>query len=243
MALAAATASLGVAFAGPPFATDDPEPTEYGHYEIYLYSEGTWASEALDGTAVGVEVNYGLLPNVQISADLPVGFNIADDASPRFDIGDASVGLKYRFLEEDVGGWLPEMSIYPSFEAALVRSGSTSADRPTHLFLPVWAQKTFGEWTVFGGGGYRINDGTAARNSWFTGIAALKELDEDFRLGAELYRETAQARDENATTAFSVGGTYDLNQSWHVVGSVGAGFEDNTHTTSVTSYVALEWTF
>ncbi|MBI1212853.1 MAG: hypothetical protein GC190_15430 [Alphaproteobacteria bacterium] len=239
---AAVLAPIGVAYAGPPFATDDPVPTDYGHYELYLYSEGTWAGESLDGTAVGVEVNYGLLPDLQVSADLPVGFNIPDDAGPRFDIGDASVGLKYRILHEDTEGWQPDLSVFPSFEAALVYSGSSGSDRPTHLFLPLWAQKTFGEWSVFGGGGFRINDGVGARNSWFTGIAALKHMGDGLHLGGEFYRETAEARGENGTTAFSLGGTYDLSDSWHVVGSVGAGVADHSGSTSITSYVALEWT-
>jgi hypothetical protein len=28
---------VAAALAGPPFVTDDPEPTELGHFEMYLY--------------------------------------------------------------------------------------------------------------------------------------------------------------------------------------------------------------
>lgn len=28
------------AAAGPPYATDDPEPTDYWHYEVYVFSGG-----------------------------------------------------------------------------------------------------------------------------------------------------------------------------------------------------------
>jgi hypothetical protein len=52
------------AWAGPPFLTDDPEPTETGHWEIYaplVEAEGQGSS--FEGSA-GVEINYGAAPNV-----------------------------------------------------------------------------------------------------------------------------------------------------------------------------------
>jgi hypothetical protein len=38
-------------------------------------------------------------------------------------------------------------------------------------FLPVWVQKSFGEWTTYGGGGYWINqdDNLGDKNYWFAG--------------------------------------------------------------------------
>ncbi len=236
-------AALAVAaYAGPPFATDDPEPTEYQHFEVYLYSEASWAGDSQGGTAVGLEVNYGLMPNLQVSAALPVGFDLPDDSKPRFGIGDAEFGLKYRFAEEDNDGFMPQISFFPSIEAALIRSGSTTGDRATHVFLPLWAQKSFGDWTTFGGGGYRINNGTDARNSWFVGWAALKQIDDDWHLGAEIYRESAQTDGGNGVNAFSIGATYDLSERWHIAGSAGAGFEDRSGAATLSTYIALEWT-
>lgn len=46
------------ASAGPPFLTDDPEPTETGHWEIYaplLEAEGRGADF---GGSAGIEINY-----------------------------------------------------------------------------------------------------------------------------------------------------------------------------------------
>jgi hypothetical protein len=45
-------AALGLvspAMAGPPYVSDDPEPTDYRHFEIYTFSNGT----ATRGTSVG----------------------------------------------------------------------------------------------------------------------------------------------------------------------------------------------
>ncbi|HXL72803.1 MAG TPA: hypothetical protein VN963_04175, partial [bacterium] len=55
-------------WAGPPFETDDPEPTDYRHWEIYL---GATAQQVLGqgwlGTAPFLELNYGGLPDIQFS--------------------------------------------------------------------------------------------------------------------------------------------------------------------------------
>ena len=241
VALTLAAAAAGAARAGPPFATDDPEPTDYGHFEAYLYSQASWGGDAT-GTAVGLEVNYGALPDLQVSVALPVGFNASDDAGPRFGIGDAELGLKYRFIHEDCDGWMPQVGFFPSVDAALVRSSATSSDRPIHVFLPLWAQKSFGDWTTFGGGGYRINDGNNAKDSWFIGWAALKQISDGLRLGGEIYREAAETRGTNDTTAVGVGATYDLSDAWHVIGSTGIGIEDRTGNTALSSYLALELT-
>jgi hypothetical protein len=242
--MAAAVALIAqpcAAFAGAPFATDDPEPTTYGHYETYLFSEATWGGESQTGTAIGFEVDYGVLPDVQLTVALPVGFDIPDDEGPRFGIGDASVGVKYRFIHENEHGWMPQVAFFPSFEAALVRSGSNQGDRPTHLILPLWASKSVGDWNVFGGGGWHINDGVNTRNSWFAGLGATTDLDSDLNVGGEIYRETSEIVGGNATTAFSVGANLALSDSWQLLGSIGLGVEDDTQATSMTSYVALKW--
>lgn len=38
-----ALAAPGTALAGPPYATDDPEPVEYRHWEIYIASQSIGA--------------------------------------------------------------------------------------------------------------------------------------------------------------------------------------------------------
>src|SRR5208282_991826 len=55
-----------IAFAAPPYITDDPEPVEYRHWEVYLASLFTKQSDAWTSTAPHLEVDYGPLPNVQL---------------------------------------------------------------------------------------------------------------------------------------------------------------------------------
>jgi len=60
-------AALGVAspaWAGPPFVSDDPEPTDYKHFEIYTFNSGTAVRSDTVG-ASGIDFNYGAAPDLQ----------------------------------------------------------------------------------------------------------------------------------------------------------------------------------
>ena len=64
----------GTALAGPPFLTDDPEPVEYKHWEIYLASQYKHDRDQESATFPHVEINYGLIPNVQIHLIAPMQY-------------------------------------------------------------------------------------------------------------------------------------------------------------------------
>src|SRR5260370_17968455 len=49
-------------FAGPPYRSDDPEPTDYKHYEIYAFTNAIVTQHGHIGAA-GVDFNYGGAPN------------------------------------------------------------------------------------------------------------------------------------------------------------------------------------
>jgi hypothetical protein len=40
------------AFAGPPYVADDPEPTDYRHFEIYTFNNGTTTRDGTTARAV-----------------------------------------------------------------------------------------------------------------------------------------------------------------------------------------------
>ena len=41
--------------------TDDPEPTDYRHFEIYTFTQGTAARDGASGEG-GIDFNYGGAP-------------------------------------------------------------------------------------------------------------------------------------------------------------------------------------
>src|SRR6185437_11979673 len=61
-----------LAAAGPPFTTDDPEPTDTGHYEIYLFAQGMSGHSGSNGEG-GIDFNYGAAPDLQLTAVRVVG--------------------------------------------------------------------------------------------------------------------------------------------------------------------------
>ena len=58
---AALIAAADLAWAGPPFRTDDPEPVDLDHWEIDVFSTATHVHGDTSGVLPGIEVNYGLL--------------------------------------------------------------------------------------------------------------------------------------------------------------------------------------
>lgn len=85
------------ATAGPPFVSDDPEPTETGHFEIYTFNNGTNTRAGTAGET-GVNFNYGAAPNLQLTATLPAGYNDTVGDGTRVGLGNVELAAKYRFL-------------------------------------------------------------------------------------------------------------------------------------------------
>ena len=72
------------ACAGPPFVTDDPEPVELGHWEVYASSIVVRNPSGVNGTLPHVEVNNGVAPNLQLHIIVPYFFDRpVGEATPR----------------------------------------------------------------------------------------------------------------------------------------------------------------
>lgn len=74
--------------AGPPFITDDPEPVDYRHWEIYVASLFFKQSDAWTGTGPHLEVNYGPLPNLQLHVIAPLAFHVPERGMSSYGYGD-----------------------------------------------------------------------------------------------------------------------------------------------------------
>ena len=84
------------ALAGPPFVTDDPQPTDDGRYEIYAFSAGTATGDGSSGQA-GIDFNYGGAENLQLTMVLPFAYDQPNN-------GHASIFLPI-YLQKDWGDW------------------------------------------------------------------------------------------------------------------------------------------
>jgi hypothetical protein len=242
--LALLPALLGrAAVAGPPFRTDDPVPVELGHWEIYEFSTATHVVGDTAGILSGIDANYGAAPDLQLHAALPIAFDKPSGNGLAAGYGDTEFGIKYRFLTEDEDGWRPQAAIYPAidFPTGSARRGLGTGH--THVFLPTWLQKTFGDWTTFAGVGYWINPGLGNRDYWYFGWAVQRQIADNLALGGEVFHQTSNTVDGKDQTGFDLGITYDLNDHYHLLFSAGQGMQNRATTNAFTYYAALQCTF
>ena len=240
---AAAILATGPANAGPPFRTDDPEPVDYQHWEIYGFSTATQVKDDFGGIAFGVEVNYGAAPNLQLHMIVPLAFDDPKGAGSQVGLGDVELGAKYRFVEEDENGWRPQIGVFPLVEIPTGDAHRGLGGGFTRIFLPVWLQKSFGEWTTYGGAGYWINPGRNNKNSWFFGWLLQRQVTEKLTLGGELFHETADAAGAQDSTGFNLGGFYDFTDHHHLLFSAGRNFQHANDTNQLSYYVGYQYTF
>lgn len=222
------------ALAGPPFLTDDPEPTDLGRWEIYApLAEGDGVGRAHQGT-FGAELNYGGFRDVQLTLGLPGAFT-HDASGGLVGIGDIEASVKYRFYHDDAAG--VQIAVFPGL--TLPTGGKRlGAGRVTALF-PVWAQKYVGPWSIFGGGGYAVNPGTGNRSFWTGGVAVTRDLSKRLQLGAEIDRQGPGAVGARASTSLGAGGIYKLGGPYRFLASAGPTITDGRHPAGYHGFVAL----
>jgi hypothetical protein len=238
VAIAVVVCSLhpGAALAGPPFVTDDPEPTDTGHWEIYNYVQGTELPGSLYGQG-GLDINYGGAKDLQLTTVLPIDYQTGDAPGA----GDIQLAAKYRFLHQADGSWTPDLSVFPRLfvPTAPARFG----ERTPSLFLPFWGEKDFGKWSLFGGGGYDIDPGRDNRNFWQSGVTLARAITDRFSLGAEVYHQTPDAPGARTFTGVNLGTIYKLSKYWSLLAAAGPGVQNARQEGRYDFYFALEATY
>ncbi len=209
------------ASAGPPFITDDPEPIEYRHWELYAASMTFHDSSGWTGTAPHFEANYGVVPNVQLHVIAPLAFNVPAGESAQYGYGDMELGTKIRFVQE--GERMPQIGTYPMLEAPTGSKRLGLGNGTAQLFVPLWLQKSFGPWTTYGGPGFWIDLGRPERHWWYFGWEVQRTIIDGLSLGAEVFDFTPQEKGAENDLRFNVGAIIDINDTHHLLISAGRG--------------------
>lgn len=226
------------AWAGPPFVTDDPEPVEYHHWEVYIASVYTHDRSGTSGTGPHVEVNYGVVPNVQLHLIAPFAYDHPAHGGTPYGYGDTEMGVKYRFVQETRSR--PQVGIFPLLEAPTGSSSRGLGSGHLQMFLPLWVQKSWGPWTTYGGGGYWSNPGAGNKDWWLVGWEIQRALSRSLTLGAELFHATPDFVDGESGTSFNIGGFLNFDEGHHLLFSAGRGLHGPN---LVSGYLAYQWTF
>ena len=216
--------SIHPIYSGPPFDTDDPEPVSFKHWEYYISSINTRQIGIWSGTAPHIELNYGLIQNVQVHLLLPLNYIGSQQHSSSFGYADTEFGIKFRFVQES--------------EHSPIKNSEFSSGK-TKIYLPIWLQKSWGKLTSYGGAGYWINPGTNNKNWIFSGWEIQYDFSKIITLGGELYYHSANTKESTYETGFNIGGSLNPTEKFHLIFSAGHTFtKDNTFT----SYLGLLWT-
>jgi hypothetical protein len=225
------------ALAGPPFVSDDPEPTDYKHFEIYAFGSGT---KTIDGTSgqTGIDFNYGAAPDLQVTVVLPAGFSSPVNDPAQLGLGNIQIAAKYRFLRQD--GFGLDVSFFPR---VFMPSGSSAGgDTNPSVLLPLWLEKDWKDWSIFGGGGCVIS-ADRTENHCLAGGVLTRQVLPRLRLGVEVSYQTAQANGIPASTAVGLGATYDLTETYHLLAYVNRGVQNPNETDQFSFYAAVLFTF
>jgi len=224
--------SVSFLYAGPPFFTDDPQPVDFMHWEFYLSSAMQYSGNDADITLPHIEVNYGLVPDIQIHLILPMQYT-KRESNKQYGYVNTEIGLKYRLINEESG---LQVGIFPLAEIPTGKNVTLAGDNKFKTFLPVWIQETKGKFTTYGGAGYWINPGTGNKNWFYAGWMGQYDFSETFTLGSELYYQTASSQVAFASTGFSVGGYININEHNHILFAVGHNISGDTFTTGYIGY-------
>jgi hypothetical protein len=220
-----ASTPLAPAMAGPPYLADDPEPTDPGHWEIYNYVMAINGTGGLAGEG-GFDINYGAAKDVQLTAVMPLAFANTAGASLRGLTGGPGIielAVKYKFLHQSQDDWMPDVSLFPR---VFVPTSDRFGTGHVNVFLPVWAEKDFGPWSVFGGGGYQINPGAGQENFWQGGVALSRALGKRASLGGEVYVQGRDSPAGGGYTAANFAATWRLTPHWSLLASAGPTWEE-----------------
>jgi hypothetical protein len=222
--------------AGPPFITDDPEPVQFKHWEYYISSINTFQPTIWQGTSPHFEINYGLIPNVQVHLLLPVNYSYVQSQRPVFGYADSEFGIKFRFIQESDN--MPQVGTFPIIEIPTVRNSEFSNGK-AQIYIPLWLQKSWGKLSTYGGAGYWINPGTNNKNWVFTGWEIQYDVSQLLTLGGELYYHSADAITDKDVTAFNLGGFINFSEKFHLIFSFGHSLINDNF---ISSYLGLLWT-
>jgi hypothetical protein len=228
----------GTACAGPPYLSDDPEPTDYKHFEIYTFSNGTMTQDGTSGEA-GIDFNYGGAPNLQLTAVIPAGYIFPAVGASIGGLDNIELAAKYRFLTQNVAG--VDAAVFPRF--FLPSGSSVVGTQHTALFLPLWLEKDWDQWSTFGGGGCELNRGDNSQDFCQLGLVMTRQITPRLQLGMEVFHQTPDTQGGAASTSLGLGLRYDLNDDVHLLCYVNRGVQNVQQADQFTWYTSVLLTF
>jgi hypothetical protein len=187
----------------PPMQSEDSDTPGDGNWEINLALGADWNG---DGHALEfpvADVNYGIGDRIQLTMELPyvsLHQDAADGlpASGAHGVGDTTLGMKYRFYDNEDRGI--SMAVYPQWRVRAPFTDSDVSEGPAFV-LPLILVSEFESFSLTANAGVEFADGE--RRS-FASIGAGRRLTPEVALLGEL-AGTDLNGGEDRRIAFNVG--------------------------------------
>ena len=193
---------------GPPLRTDDPDTPGPNHWEINLaiLLEKDRLERRIETPRL--DLNYGVGRRIQLKIEMPWVFVRESGARTNGGAGDATAGVKWRFIGEE--GTRIAWAVYPQFEfntsSASARKGIVDSER--QLLLPTEATLEFRKIEINLEAGRNLVWG--GPNGWIYGVSTELTLIHRFELLGEIRGEETDGR---GTELFvDVGGRQKLTE-------------------------------
>ncbi len=221
---------------GPPLLTDDPGTPGNRHWEVNLAITVEHTPEASLYEAPLVDANYGLGERIQLKLEMPL--LIESSSGTRTGLGNPSVGVKWRFLDDSSSGLA--ISTFPAFEfpnpvLPLDETGNQSA-----LLLPIELTIPWRGIGINGELGYRIGEG--GDDEVIYGLALGHNLSQTLELLSECKGSSARAR--GSELLCQLGARKDVGEHTGLMGALGravAGESDERVELQMYLGVQLRW--
>jgi hypothetical protein len=207
----------------------------WGHYEAYLFGTADHWSVMTQWELPAMEFNAGVAPNLQLHMIIPGAYIEPGGA---YGIGDIEVGAKYRCLQESKNR--PQVGIFPLVEIPSGNSRLGLGNGKVWARLPLWVQKSYGRWTVYGGAGYQINRARGIKESLFAGGVLQRQISKRLVLGTEVYHQEAQSVGARQTTFADAGGYFNFRENLSLLFMAGHTISGERH---AVGYLGLYYTW
>jgi hypothetical protein len=222
--------------AEPPFVTGDPEPTDLGHFEVYLEASLAGDANGIAGDLPEAEIDFGALQDVQLHVVTPFEYTRPNGGGGFYGYGDTELGVKWRLGRDPDKSF--QWGTYPLVEVPTGNASEGLGNGQAQVFIPVWFQKQFGSWKSYGGGGYWFNPGPGHLDWVYIGWVLQDSISPALDLGGELFFHTASEAGTAGALGWNVGGELNFDDNDHFLSTIGRDTIQNEVT--YTLYAAYE---
>lgn len=218
------------------FITEVPDPTDVEHVEYTPALSFTKTKQWSAFYSPSVEVNFGILPDLQGHVILPTLLYSPKGGKKAYGPGDVEIGTKLRFIHET--SLMPEVAFYPkatlpSGNAHLGLGWGEATESPA-----LWVEKNWGDWKLSGGGGYTFIQAPGTADYGFGGALLQRQIIESLSLGGELYAQGTTNSQYKSFLIFNFGGSYNFTKSLSLPFSIGHSLAGQK---TFSAYLGLDW--